>query len=73
MERKNYKAVILKVLVLVLVFVVGMAVGGYVCYRTNVLPLTFMNTMFRLELASEYALLQYTNAGYSEAKEALLT
>jgi hypothetical protein len=72
MERKKYKGVMLKVLVLVLVFAFGVAVGGYVCYRTAVLPLTFMNTMFRLELASEYALLQYTNAGYSEAKESLL-
>ena len=68
MERKNYKAVTLKVLVLVLVFAVGLAVGVYVVAT----PLIFMNTMFRFEIATEYALLQYSNAGYPEAKEALL-
>ena len=72
MERKKLKSVMLRGLVLVLVFSLGLVAGGYVCYRTTVLPLTFMNTMFRLELASEYAALQYTNAGYPEAKEALL-
>ena len=72
MEKKNYKAVILKVSVLVLVFAIGITVGGYIGYRMAAAPLILMNTMFKLEIATEYALLQYTNAGYSEAKEALL-
>jgi len=72
MERRNYKAVILKVLLLVLVFALGSAVGGYIGFKYAAVPFIHMNDMFRLGFATEYASLQYSNAGYSEAKEALL-
>ena len=72
MERKNYKTLILRLLTLVLVFVLGMAVGGYIGFKNASVPFIFMNQMFRLGFATEYASLQYSNAGYAEAKEALL-
>jgi uncharacterized protein YneF (UPF0154 family) len=72
MERKKLKSVILRGLVLVLAFSLGLAAGGYIGYRMAAAPFIFMNTMFRVGLATEYANLQYCNAGYPEAKEALL-
>ena len=72
MERRNYKAVILKVLLLVLVFALGLAVGGYIGYKYAGVPFILWNDTFRLGFATEYAGLQYSNASYSEAKEALL-
>lgn len=72
MERKNYKAVTVRVLVLVLVFALGLAVGGYIGYRYAAVPFILWDTMTRLEIATDYAGLQYSNAGYPEAKEALL-
>ena len=72
MEKKKLKSIILKGSVLTLVFSLGLAVGGYIGYRMAAPSFLFMNTMFRVGLATEYANLQYFNAGYPEAKEALL-
>lgn len=72
MERRNYKTAMLKVLLLVLVFALGLGVGGYVGYKYAAVPFILWNDMYRLGFATDYADLQYYNAGYSEAKEALL-
>lgn len=68
----NYKNVIVKIVVLLLVFGLGAVVGGYFGFKKVGEPMQSLNTLLTVATNSQYACLQYQNAQYSEAKKALL-
>jgi len=72
MKGKNYKRITIIVVVLVLVFALGLLTGLELGFRKFREPLASMRTLLILSSQGQIATLQYQNADYKEAKEALV-
>jgi hypothetical protein len=72
MEITKYKGIIVKSLVILSVFALGLIVGILIGYRQTAIPLDSMRTLLMTSTTAQTTALQYLNANYKDAKDALL-
>jgi hypothetical protein len=72
MKNKNYKHIALGIAIVIAVFALGLLAGYGLGYKTFSKSLPSMRTLLILSAQGQIAGLQYLNADYKEAREALM-
>lgn len=71
-NRLKYKAILRWALVSILVFILGLAAGGYLGFKEAIKPFKFLVPFITIAIHEEITSYQYHNADYIHAKAALL-
>jgi hypothetical protein len=68
----KYKAILRWALVSIIVFILGLAAGGYLGFKEAIKPFKFMVPFMTIAIHEEITKYQYLNGDYNHAKTALL-